>query len=246
MLLSPISANVKEIRLNGELVPTNPIMPWDVTHLVECGDNELKIVYYGSYSWVDIYVTPILPVDFSFFAFDYMAKVAGMCWSRLQPSDWLNWPANNDRSVLRHDDVSFSLYSVKPRDFECKTPVMGLSESIPSIGITPQNPLTNQSFQIEFSKPAEASTYTANLFLVNPVQFGGNTRLKRPIGSGVAQDRTVLVFSLPPDCNLEWMVEVDFDKGRSVRSSVLNYGRFFADDNFTNISGSVGDRKSVV
>lgn len=240
MILKPIKAGVKEIWLNGRLVPTHPLTPWDVTHLVKCGVNELRLVYYGDYSWSDIYITPLLPVDFNFFASSYVTKVADICWSKLQPSDWLNWPEGDPRSVLRHDDVSFGLHSIAPQNFECKPPLVDLPESLPAIGITPQNPLSNQAFQVEFSKPLEATTYTATLYLDNPAQFASGTRLKRVLGTGVALDRTVLVFALPPDSNLEWMVEVDFDSGRSVRATVLNYGRFFADSNFSSISGSVG------
>jgi len=239
-VLTPYKAQVKELWLNGRLLPTSPDVPWDITHLLKCGTNELRIVYYGDYEWTDFVVTPLLPVDFSFFAFNYTAKFAGICWKPLGAEDWLHWPYSGSRSVLRHDDVSMSLYSITSNIFECKPPTDVLSGSMPFVGVTPPNPVYNQEWRLEFSKALGATSYAASLYLINPNQFPEGTTLVKSLGSGAVSDITALTFSLPVDSNLEWLVVVGFDNGISTSASIINNGAFFADNNFTPLVGSVG------
>lgn len=245
--LVPYRAIVKQVTLNGGLLPHRPIMPWEISHLLKCGTNTLRIVYYGDYSWTDLVIAPVIPVSSGFFTDDMggnvIAGVDKSCWKRGQIADWMNWVYQGQHTLLRQDEVSFDLYSVRSNApvFRCKTPVSELSEGIPDVTVTPPNPLLGQEVHVEFSKPLEASTYVATLELINPLQFEGDKVLKKQVSSGTASDITTFQMTLPVDCNLSWKVVVQFDNGASCQAAVINFGAIFSDGLFNAISGSVGD-----
>jgi hypothetical protein len=254
--LGKYAVRANSIYLNDCLLPQYPQHPWEVTSLLKCGVNTIKIVHYGDYKWTSIYLVPMVPVNPSMgWAAGYESfALNGTCFERVKYAHWI-YP---DHKSL--ESLSFSLDFAKsaedPTDpFKCVVGSGGIQFSQPpTVEGVPKAPRSLQVVSVEFTAPNDAETYRADL-VYYPLTL--DRRLKRTDAESVDLGPTQRVdilqsgstgplgsvstfqFETPADLVWEWVVRITFDTGSIIECVLPNQGIFVGDGEKRYVEGGV-------
>lgn len=230
---NPYRANIKEFYLNEVLLPTRPHIPWNVSGIVKCGTNTVRMVYYGSASWSVIRLIQLVPTTFLIASKPYSTKLNGKCWRPLGIKPWLL----SDHS--KEDAIYYSAHAAVTNedDFSCHPPDDDTNVVKADLTISPPHPIVAQTCKVEFTKNVGTTSYVAHL-QCEPVMLG--SAIQKKVAEGSCFNLNSFVTSIPIDSTLRWKVIVTFNDGSTLKGNIVNYGAIWGDNSFPVLAGSVG------
>lgn len=230
---SPYRANIKEFYFNEVLLPTRPHIPWDVSGIVRCGTNTIRMVYYGAASWGLIRLIQLVPTTFLIASKPYSTKLNSKCWRPIGIKPWLISDHEKD------DAIYYTAHSVIANEdsLPCFTPDADPNQIQADVTVTPPHPIVGEVTTVRFTPKKDTTSYTAYL-QCTPVMLGSVIRKK--VSEGTCLEMNSFECSIPIDSTIRWKVVIEFNDGTTLKCNVINYGAIWGTNSFPVLDGSVG------